>query len=565
MALHRHQPVAADARQHRAPVAQAAHQGRGPPVDEALHQLLVQPVGQAVLQLPAAALPVLGVRQPVGAVGGVGERADPRQPLGQHVDLPVQPVHGAELLGDPVLGQATLAAGQVLEDGPHQAQVLVLGGLAEVRGLAGVPERQQGGAVPRPVGDPVILGQRPQRGLVQAFLGQLQPLPAGGPGEGAHEVREGRIVQRRRPPLGPLDRLIGVGLDSLHQVLVHLRRLPRHPEGAVGAIAPGAAGDLADLLGGQPAGPAPVELAQAGEGHMVHVHVQAHADGVGGHQEVHLPGLVQGHLGVAGAGRQGPHHHRRAPPLAADQLGDGVDILGAERHHGGAAGQAGQLLGAGVGQLGKTLPRDEAGVGQKAPDERGDGQGAQEQGLVFPPGVKQAVGEDMPPLPVGAELDLVHRQELHLPAQRHGLHRADKIGGPRRDDLLLAGDQGHGPGAALPDDAVIDLPRQQTQRQSDHAGRVAQHPLDRIVGLAGVGRSQHRDHAGRGKACSAVGHGPRLGVRRGDSQAPIDSRRGAVKSCKSLWLISGTQTKRIRTESVIQADSSFVPYYIWRL
>jgi hypothetical protein len=54
-------------------------------------------------------------------------------------------------------------------------------------------------------------------------------------------------------------------------------------------------------------------------------------------------------------------------------------------------------------------------------------------------------------------------------------------------------------------------------------------------------------------------------VRRGDSQALIAAADVLVKSCKSLWLISGTQAKRIRTESVTSADSVFVPYQMWRL
>ena len=58
---------------------------------------------------------------------------------------------------------------------------------------------------------------------------------------------------------------------------------------------------------------------------MVDVHVEAHADGVGRHQEIDLAGLEQLDLGVAGAGRQRPHHHRRPAALPADQFGDGVD------------------------------------------------------------------------------------------------------------------------------------------------------------------------------------------------------------------------------------------------
>ena len=46
---------------------------------------------------------------------------------------------------------------------------------------------------------------------------------------------------------------------------------------------------------------------------------------------------------------------------------------------------------------------------------------------------------------------------------------ADEIGRVRRQDLLLAGDQRHRPRAAQLDDPVVILPRQQAQREADHA------------------------------------------------------------------------------------------------
>src|SRR5690606_30196437 len=98
----------------------------------------------------------------------------------------------------------------------------------------------------------------------------------------------------------------------------------------VAQVPPRPAGDLADLVRVQPARPASVEFAQTREGDVVDVHVQAHADGVGRHQEVHLAGLEQLDLGVARTRAQAAHDHRRTTPLPADQLGDGVDLIGAE-------------------------------------------------------------------------------------------------------------------------------------------------------------------------------------------------------------------------------------------
>ena len=109
-------------------------------------------------------------------------------------------------------------------------------------------------------------------------------------------------------------------------------------------------------------------------------------------------------------------------------------------------------------------------------------------------------------LGIGAELDLVHRQELNLARERHGLDGADEIGRSWRDDLFLAGYQGDGAGAPLPDDAVIDLAGQQAQRQADHPRGVTQHPFHGQVGLAGIGRAQNSDQAGRGCAGRTITH-----------------------------------------------------------
>jgi hypothetical protein len=46
---------------------------------------------------------------------------------------------------------------------------------------------------------------------------------------------------------------------------------------------------------------ASVEFAQIREGHAVHVHVQPHADSIGGHHVINFAGLIKGHLRIARA------------------------------------------------------------------------------------------------------------------------------------------------------------------------------------------------------------------------------------------------------------------------
>jgi len=63
--------------------------------------------------------------------------------------------------------------------------------------------------------------------------------------------------------------------------------------------------------------------------------------------------------------------------------------------------------------------------------------------------------------------------------------------------------------------SVVDLPRQQPQREADHAALMIEHPLDREVGLACVRRPEYRDE-------------PRSGTQHGHT-ACIGSERPAGK------------------------------------
>ena len=104
---------------------------------------------------------------------------------------------------------------------------------------------------------------------------------------------------------------------------------------------------------------------------------------------------------------------------------------------------------------------------------------------------QQTVGEHMAAFGVGAKLDLVDGKEIGAHALGHRLDRADPVLGTRRHDAFLAGDQRHHRGAAQGHDLVVNLARQKTQRQADHPGAVAQHPLDRVMRFAGVCRAKN--------------------------------------------------------------------------
>jgi len=91
--------------------------------------------------------------------------------------------------------------------------------------------------------------------------------------------------------------------------------------------ASGASRDLRKLDRFQPPELVAVELAVLGEGDMVEVEVEAHADRVCGDEVVDVARLVERDLGVACARAQRPQHHGGAAALAADQLADRVDLV----------------------------------------------------------------------------------------------------------------------------------------------------------------------------------------------------------------------------------------------
>jgi hypothetical protein len=109
---------------------------------------------------------------------------------------------------------------------------------------------------------------------------------------------------------------------------------------------------------------------------------------------------------------------------------------------------------------------------------------------------------------VGADLDFIDCEKRDVEVARHGLHGGDPEARIGWLDLLLAGDEGNRVRADLVDDLLVDLAREQAERQPDHAGRMGDHALDREMRLAGIGRSQDRgdaDTAGAGIAI--VGRG----------------------------------------------------------
>ena len=97
---------------------------------------------------------------------------------------------------------------------------------------------------------------------------------------------------------------------------------------------------------------------------------------------------------------------------------------------------------------------------------------------------------------IGTKLDFVDSDEISPHAFGHRLDGADPILGARRHDPFFARDQRHDRRAANGNDLVIDLARQQTQRQTDHTGSVPQHTFDRVMGFTCVRRAKYGHYSG---------------------------------------------------------------------
>ena len=282
-----------------------------------------------------------------------------------------------------------------------------------------------------------------------------------------------------------------MAFDRRDDVRVEIGRIAGHAERAILAKSAGAPGDLGNLLRIEPAQPTPVEFAQTREGDVVDVHVQSHPDRVGRDQEVDFAGLEQIDLSIAGARTERAHHDRCAAALATDELGDGVNRVGGESDDGAAWRQAGQFLGAGVGELGQSLAELDLGLGTEPPDQRGDGRRAHQHRLGRPPRIQEPMGEYVAALRIGAKLDLVDGEKFDLAVERHRLDGADEIARPLGNDLLFAGDQRDVSCAPRLDHAIVDLAREQPQRQADHARGMSQHALDRQMRLARIRRAKN--------------------------------------------------------------------------
>ena len=510
LALDRHPAVVAERHPQQCRIlAHGLDQYRASAVDETLGQPLVQRVGQARFGGARARRHLVAGQDPVGPLADIGPAADRGDAALQGVDIALRPVELGNASGDVIGPQVAFA--QVLPQPGDEAGMRFRALLAKVGQLANLPQAANHPGSRDAASQRRVFGQPLEHREVDRFGGGGE-LRGIGPGFEIGDEHGNRFVARLGlAPEEVRQRGEAMFFDRVDLVLGELGAAARfapgeRAEGPVLLVAPGAPGDLGHFRRDEPSLATPVEFAQRGEGDVGDVKVEPHADRVGGDDVVDLARLEQLDLAVARLGAQRTHHHRSPAAEPAQHLGHRVDLLGREGDQRRARRQAAELGRTRMGERGEARAGLDPGLRHQRADHRLEGRRAEQHRLLPAASVEQPVGEDVPALGIGGELRLVERDESRgaaaAPARlvrafspnRHRLGRAQQVAGIGGLDPLLAGDQRDLALALDRADLVVDLARQQAQREADRPARMATHPLDRQVGLAGIGRTENGAH-----------------------------------------------------------------------
>ena len=432
---------------HRAFRREPGHDG-GAALHELLGEPLVQRVGQAVLDRARALLPVRGIGAPSPArwrdVGPGPDGGDARE---QRVDVALGPIE-ARAPAPPSSRRAGAPPGRGRwRKIARAAACAPRADVAEVGHLADVPEqahappasaRAAASRVARP-------GPRSARWSSASRM-RSQPGAGGAPRRGGQE-RVGRgEVEVRVAPDDAVERREAV--RSRPRRPGRRRAAPRSRVGAERAVAACGARRGRRSARARPASrsraPRPSNLRERGEGDVVDVEVEAHADGVGRDQVVDLARLVQRDLRVARARRERAEHDRRAAALARAAARRARRRVGSENATTALrGGSARELARPGVGERATGAgARSTRAVGHEPPQQRP--RSSPRPGTRSPRSPRACSRRSVKTWPrsrSARELDLVDGEEVDLAVERHRLDRADPVARRGGTMLLLAGDR----------------------------------------------------------------------------------------------------------------------------
>ena len=204
------------------------------------------------------------------------------------------------------------AIDQKFKDPGDKITMIGPGHFAKIRDLAQIPEQTHPPRIAHLIDDRGCRGQCAQGGQIIGLARADQALIFRHLFERCNKRVEAAEIQARIAPMQLLDRGKAAVFDGGDQRIFQRLHITGHPETAIGAIAPGPPGNLAQLMGHQFAHPAAIEFRIPRKGHMGNIEIQPHADRVGCDEVIDVAVLVQFHLGIPGPGRQRAHDHRSA-------------------------------------------------------------------------------------------------------------------------------------------------------------------------------------------------------------------------------------------------------------
>ena len=170
-------------------LSEAPHEERGAAVDEALREPLVQRVRQTVLYPTRLALPMLGVGEPVAAIGDEAPGAHLRDPLRQRIDIAIGAIDFRQTPGKPVVRNAP-APHDEEKDGAREFRMGGRRNLAIVGNLADFPEPRDIGRRRRLPAHVLVVRENVQHHLVFRDRRARQTLLTGQPVERDAERRD---------------------------------------------------------------------------------------------------------------------------------------------------------------------------------------------------------------------------------------------------------------------------------------------------------------------------------------------------------------------------------------
>src|SRR5579885_3057354 len=247
-------------------------------------------------------------------------------------------------------------------------------------------------------------------------------------------------IQARVSPLHRPYRIEVVILEPLYELGSERFASSGRAEGAVARVPAGAARDLRHFRRIEMAELIAVEFSVGSECDVIDVEIKAHTDRVGRDEIIDVAGLVEIDLRIPCSWRECTQNHGSAAALAADQFGDGVNLLGRESDDRRAARKPCDFLVAGEAELGKTRALHDIDAGEKPLDQVAYGGGAQDERFLASAAVQQPVGENMPTLEIGGELHLVERKKSDIEILRHRFDSRNPITGVRGLNLSFTCD-----------------------------------------------------------------------------------------------------------------------------